>query len=222
MRISIIMGWILVVTALIVMVAGHFGDHTLSWTSSQISTYAATAPYDYFITGSMLLSALSLLIIGLLVSKYQIIGTGCAAHFVPALSGAAASGLLMLAYYEETAPNLNLLQRSGFLAIRTQSFHDAGLTIFFYSTVLLIMVTGFIILLYNSKTMVRILGGIILGLGPAAYLFMTTTWPKLIGFEGNTTGINQRAALFSLWLAVALILALASNKVLQPTEKNGG
>lgn len=219
MRNIIFIGWISAVASLASMVIGHLGSHELSWKSSQISTYAAAAPYDFFITGSILLSSLSLLIIGILVSRYQIAGNGFFAHLVPTLSGAAASGLLMLAYYEETAKTLNQLKKSGFWAIRIQSFHDAGLTVFFYSAVLLVILLGSITILHHSTAKIKILGGLVLSMGPLSYLLMTTAWPKLVGFEGMTRGVNQRAALFCLWLAVVLILAMASNKILEPTGK---
>lgn len=199
------------------MVIGHLGSHDLSWKSSQISTYAAQAAYDSFITGSILLSSLTLLLIGILVSRYQIIGTNVLVHLLPALSGASASGLLMLAYYEETAKSLNYLKKSGFWAIRIQSFHDAGLTIFFYSTLLLVMLLGFMSLLDAVSAKGKIKGAVILGMGPASYLLMTTRWPKIVGFEGITVGVNQRAALFCLWLAVVLILTIASHKAAEPT-----
>jgi len=218
MRTIIFIGWISVVTSLVAMVIGHLGSHELSWKSSQLSTYAATAPYDYFITSSILLFSLTLLIIGILVSKYQIIGTNFFAHLVPALSGASASGLLMLAYYEETAKTLILLKQSGFWAIRIQSFHDAGLLIFFYSSLLLVMLLGVLTILHNSKILLKVLGGLILSMSPVSYFLMTTIWPKLLGFEGITVGVNQRASLFCMWLAIVLILAMASNKALQPTE----
>ena len=207
-----IIGLVSVITSLLLMVIGHLGAHELNWLSYQISTYAATAPYDYFVTTSMVLSALSLLIIGVLISRDNIIGTNYFAHLVPALSGAAASGLIIVAYFEETAQTLSLLKQSGFWAIRVQTFHDAGLLIFFYSSVLLVILAGILIILYKSNIITKVLGGVILSMGPLSYVFMTTNWPKLIGLEGVTIGIKQRAALLCLWLAIALILAMASNK----------
>ena len=214
MRHVLIIGWVLAIASFLLMVIGHSGRHELSWISSQISTYAATAPHDYLVTTSMLLSSLSLITIGILVSKYKIFGESYSAHFVPALSGAAASGLIMLAYYEETAKTISLLKQSGFWAIRVQSFHDAGLFIFFYSALLLVMLLGILAIIYNRKHIYKVLGFVILSMGPASYLLMTERWPKFIGFEGVTTGVNQRAALLCLWVAVTLVLVIASNKSL--------
>ena len=203
--------WISVISALLFMVLGHLGQHDLSWKVSQISTYAATAPYDYFITTSMLLSSAALIATGILISKHNIFRFGYLAHFAPVLSGASASGLLMLAYFEETAKNLPMLKKSGFWAIRVQSFHDAGLLIFFYGAILLVILLGILTAIYNFKKSHKLFGILIISFGPAAYFLMTTPWPKYVGFEGITTGINQRAALFCLWAAVTIFLAVISN-----------
>lgn len=222
MKHVLIIGWVSAIASFLLMVIGHWGMHELSWISSQISTYAATAPHDYLVTTSMLLSSLSLIVIGILVSKYKIFGETYFAHLVPALSGAAASGLMMLAYYEETAKTISLLKQSGFWAIRVQSFHDAGLFIFFYSVLLLVMLLGILATIYNTKYFYKTLGVVIFSVGPASYLLMTTRWPKFIGFEGVTTGVNQRAALLCLWVAVTLVLVMASKKALQPTAESSG
>lgn len=221
MRTVLAIGWLSTVASLFSMVIGHLGVHEMSWVSAQISTYAASAPHDYFVTSSMLLSAFSLIVIGVLVSKYHIVGTGFLAHFVSPLSGAAASGLILVAYFEETATTLNILKQSGFWAIRIQSFHDAGLLIFFYSTVLLVMFLGLLVLTSNLKARTKVLGGAILAMGPASYFLMTTPWPKFIGLDGVTIGANQRAALFCLWLAIALVLIMASTKAIQHFAEGG-
>lgn len=220
MRTVLVIGWLSTVASLFSMVIGHLGVHEMSWVSAQISTYAATAPHDYFVTSSMLLSAFALIIIGVLVSKYHIVGTGFLSHFVSPLSGAAVSGLILVAYFEETATTLNMLKQSGFWAIRVQSFHDAGLLIFFYSTVLLVIFLGVLVVTSNLKAGTKILGGVVLAMGPASYFLMITPWPKFIGFDGIAIGANQRAALFCLWLAVALVLAIVSTKAIPQFAKN--
>lgn len=205
-------GLIIAFLSLFSMVLGHFGTHELNLMSFQISTYAAQAPYDHLITTSMLLSSLTLLIISFLNSKFQIYSSSYLAHFIPALSGAASFGLIMLAYFEETAKNLSELKQSGFIAIRIQSLHDAGLLMFFYSSLLLVMLLGMLTIIYNYKKINKVLGGIILCMAPVSFVLMTTKWPKAIGFEGVTVGLNQRAALFCLWLAFTITLVIASNK----------
>jgi len=214
-------GLIIALLSLLSMVLGHFGTHELNLMSSQISTYAAKAPYDYLITTSMLLSSLTLLIISFLNSKFQMFGSSYLAHFIPALAGAASFGLVMLAYYEETARNLSVLKQSGFMAIRIQSFHDAGLLMFFYSSLSLAVLLGTLTIIYNYNKINKVLGGIILCMAPISFMLMTTKWPKAIGFEGVTIGLNQRAALLCLWLAFTLMLVMASNKSFKPTPKSG-
>lgn len=213
-------GLIIALLSLVSMVFGHFGIHELNPLSSQISTYAAKAPYDYLITTSMLLSSLTLLVISFLSSKYQMFGSSNLAHFIPALSGAASFGLIMLAYYEETAGNLSALKQSGFMAIRIQSFHDAGLLMFFYSSLLLVVLLGALTIIYNNKIN-KVLGVIILCMAPTSFILMTTKWPKAIGFEGAAVGLNQRAALLCLWVAFTLVFIMASNNAFKPLPKNG-
>lgn len=213
MRTLVVTGWATLVGSLVCMVIGHLGAGRLSWISDQISTYAAVAPHDGFITASIWMSACGLLIVGILVSKYRILGRNDLAHLVPSLCGAAAAGLVMLSYFKATARSLAALKHGGFWAIRVQSFHDAGLSMFFYSALLLVMLAGVLALIHYSRVLERILGGAIFGMGPVSYFLMTTKWPRDVGFSGIATGVNERAALFCLWLAVAMILRLASRAI---------
>ena len=142
MKYTAITGLIFAVLALIAMLIGHTGAHELSWVSNQISTYAAKAPKDRWITTAMLLACGSLVCFGLLVSKYETLGRSLVAHGVTMLAGAATSGLILLACFEETATSLSALSKLGFAAIRQQSFHDAGLMVFFYCSIALGVVAG--------------------------------------------------------------------------------
>jgi len=209
MKILSYTGLVIAFSSLLMMILGHMGVHELSWRTSQISSYAARAPYDYFITSAIFFSALSLVIISVLISHYHIAGNTLVIHIMPVLLGGAAIGLLMLASYEETASTLSLLKQSSFWQIRIQSFHDAGLLIFFYSMLLAMVILGLMIVLSKSSLSVKIIGVLIASSGPASYLFMTTAWPKLFGIEGVTTGINQRSSLLVVWLAMVLILYLS-------------
>jgi len=204
-----IIAWACVALSLVLMVLGHFGSHELHWTSSQISTYAANAPYDYLISSAILFAALSLIVMSVLISRYQILGAHILIHFAPVLLGAAAAGLIMLASYEETANSIRMLKASSFWQIRIQSFHDAGLEIFFFSTLVFVMLAGFIVIFTRSHRKVKFIAAVIVGLAPSAVLLMATRWPQLLGFEGVTLGLNQRASLFCLWLAVALLLLIS-------------
>lgn len=192
------------------MIIGHLGAGRLNWLANQISTYAAVAPHDHFITASILLSSFTLLVVALLVSRHQIVGTSVYAHLIPLLAGAAASGLIVLSCFEETASSISQLKNAGFWAIRVQSFHDAGLLIFFYSSMILVMLLGVLVSINTRELITRLSGGAIAGMGPVSYFLMTTAWPKYVGLQGITVGANERASLFCLWLAVVLLLAHAS------------
>jgi hypothetical protein len=163
----------------------------------------------------MLLPCVTLVCISLLVSRYNILGDNDVAHTVPLCAGAAISGLLTLAAYEETARTVNMLKKAGFEAIRQQSFHDAGLLIFFYNAILVTVVLGVLIVAQAANGKEKILGGAVTLLGMAAFPLMTTAWPRLIGALGAGPGLRQRASLLSIWLAIALVLVVASNKVFQ-------
>ncbi len=221
MRGTAILGWIFTVGALFAMVTGHFGAHGLSWQAQQISTYAATAPFDAFVTASMLLSAAAILVVGVLITKYGLFGHAIWVHLVPPMAGAAAAGLVMVASYEETAPSLTLLKQASFLAIRLQSFHDAGLQVFFYSSVLLITTLGALAILSGATLVERLIGVLILSLGPGSFLLMRASWTQAIGMAGASIGLQQRAALLCLWLAVVCVLVIASGKQPKRTIVDG-
>ena len=218
MRTAVWIGWATTIAALAAMVIGHFGSHDLNWRSDQISTYAALGPLDALVSASMLLSATALAILGILSSRYGLFGTGLGGHVIPLLAGAAACGLLVLAAYEEAARTLTILRQSEFQAIRQQSFHDAGLLIFFYGSLLLVMMLGAMIAVSGATWMEKLVGLLILGLGPGSFLLMTTGWTAALGIDGPARGIQQRASLFCLWLAMAAMLAIASKRSRRQTS----
>ena len=201
------LAWISSLSALVAMIIGHFHAGRLSWLSDQISTYAAKAPLGGFVETSILLSVLSLFLLGVLVSRYGILGSSFLAHVIPFLTGAAASGLLLVARFEETAPNMSALKKAGFWAIRIQSFHDAGLLVFFYSAIVLVIALGVLIVVTGNAPRDKALGAVVACLGPLSYALMRTPWPKHLDIRGATLGINERTSLFCLWLAVVLVLA---------------
>ncbi len=217
-RILIVTGWLTLLSAMIAMIIGHTGSHDLSWTMNQISTYAAHAPHDRWITASMLLSCSTMAIFSLIVTS-KILGDNWLTHIVPLFAGAAAAGLLMLASYKETAGSVTLLRSSGFEAIRRQSFHDAGLLIFFYSSIALAVVLGILIIAQASRWREKVAGVVVALLGLAAFPLMTTAWPGLIGLLSTGPGLKQRASLLSLWLASLLVLAVASGKIFRQLQQ---
>ncbi len=218
-RILLATGWVTLVSALIAMIIGHTGSHDLSWETNQISTYAATATHHGWITAAMVLPCLALVCISILVSRYKVLGDTNLAHTVPLLAGAGISGLLILAVFKETARTMSMLKNSGFDAIRQQSFHDAGLLIFFYSTILLAVLSGILIIAQAAAWKRKILGGSVALSGLAAFPLMTMPWPRMIGILNAVPGLKQRASLLSLWLAIALVLAVASDYILRSSSR---
>jgi hypothetical protein len=216
-RTLIVTGWLTLLSALVAMIIGHSGDHDLKWTINQISTYAANAPHDQWITASMLLSCFTMVLVSLIVSN-KILGDNWLTHIVPLFVGAAIAGLLTLASYKETARSVKILPSSGFEAIRQQSFHDAGLLIFFYSATALAVVLGILIIAQASGWKEKIIGGAAALLGLAAFPLMTSAWPGLMGLLSTGPGLKQRASLLSLWLASLLVLAVASGKIFRPSQ----
>lgn len=160
----------------------------------------------------MLLPFVTLACVSILVSRHKILGDNDIAHIVSLFSGSAISGLLMLGGFEETARTMTLLKNSSFDAIRQQSFHDAGLLTFFYSAIVLDVVLGFLIVTRTTGWKERIRGAAVICLGIGAFPLMTTAWPRLIGILSAGPGLKQRASLLSLWLAIMVVLTVASSR----------
>ncbi|RPI77551.1 MAG: DUF998 domain-containing protein [Desulfobacteraceae bacterium] len=118
--------WPALILTPVALFIGHLGTHSLSWIQNQVSTYAVQAPHDHWITASMLLSALVLICIGLLFPAHPLYGQNFWSRMTALVLGAGAAGLLIIAGFEETAPNLKRLQAAGFNAVRQQSFHKAA------------------------------------------------------------------------------------------------
>jgi hypothetical protein len=220
MRNTVIAGWFFTILTLITMLIGHMGKHDLSWISNHISTFAANSPNDAWITASMIMSVAALLCISLLISRYQILGTNYLVHLIPILVGAVVSGLIVLATFEETAATIKELKSSNFNAIRQQSFHDAGLMIFFYCSICLTILAGFFCVIFRRRKSEKILGVIITCLGPISFLLMTSPWPKLLSMNGPSAGLKQRASLLCIWISMALLQSLAFNISLKRGREN--
>jgi len=216
MRKTALWGWLFALAALAAMVRGHMGEHGFDWKLNQISTYAARGPYGSWVTASMLLSAAAIACISVLVARHGLLGSNYLVYLVPVFAGAAVAGLVMLARYKETAMTMDALRRASLSDVRLQSFHDAGLLVFFYSTICLSALAGVCCALFRRGAGVRALGILVACLGPASFYLMTSGWSGFL----TGTGVRQRAALFSLWMSMALLLALAMKKPV-PGESRG-
>lgn len=192
----------------VTMVIGHLGDHNLNWTRNQISTFAAHAPNDDWITVSMLLSALALLCLSISLARHHEFRRNPLSHIASVILGVAVSGLIILASYEETARTVKQLKNLSFEAIRQQSFHDIGLLLFFYSSLTAILLLGIIVIVQQKTWSDKVMGAVIASTSPLSYVVMRSSWLKLFGIEGMSTGIKQRVAFLCLWVGALLVLSL--------------
>lgn len=204
-RISIA-AWVSLALTPVAMVIGHLGEPSLSWTTNHVSTFAARAANDDWITVSMLLAALAMSGIGIVVSNSSWPGGKIHSSLITMALGASVAGLLLLAVFEETAEGLAALRKLGFAAIRQQSFHDAGLYIFFNGAVFGLSAAG-AAMLAERGVRAKLLGGAVAASGPLAYAAMITSWPVLLGIAGAGVGLRQRLSFLFLWVGALLLLA---------------
>lgn len=209
-RISIA-AWASLALAPAAMVIGHLGEPDLSWSVNHISTFAARATYDDWITASMLLAAFAMVGIGTVVSSSSWPGGKIHSSLITMALGASTAGLLLLAVFEETAVGLSALRNLGFGAIRQQSFHDAGLFIFFHSAILALFAAG-AAMLAERGVVARLLGAAVAASGPLAFAAMFASWPAILGIAGAATGLKQRASFLLLWTGAVLLLAAVTRR----------
>jgi hypothetical protein len=204
-----IAAWLSLAMAPAAMVVGHLGERNLSWTVNHVSTFAARAANDDWITAAMLLAAFAMVGIGTVVSGSGWPGGRIHSSLIAMALGASVAGLLLLATFEETAEGLAALRQLGFGAIRQQSFHDAGLHIFFHGAVLALCAAG-AAMLAERGVRARILGATVAASGPLAYAAMVTSWPALLGIAG--VGLKQRLSFLFLWIGAVLLLAALTRR----------
>jgi len=212
-QITLLAAWAGLIVATPVLVIGHFGAHDFRWTYHQISTYAARAPNGSWITAGMLLSALTLFCLGIAISLGRTAAATLLSRIASMSFGTAGSGLLMLACCQETAMVGQPLQQLGFEAIRQQTFHDAGLSFFFFGSTLAIALSGLIVVLEGPGWIRRMLGGVVASTGPAACAALVSSWPQFLGFSDVGVGIMQRGAFFCLWIGALLLLTLLTKTI---------
>jgi hypothetical protein len=204
-----IAAWLSLALAPAAMVVGHLGERNLSLTVNHVSTFAARAANDDWITAAMLLAAFAMVGIGTVVSGSGWPGGRIHSSLIAMALGASVAGLLLLATFEETAEGLAALRQLGFGAIRQQSFHDAGLHIFFHGAVLALCAAG-AAMLAERGVRARILGATVAASGPLAYAAMVTSWPALLGIAG--VGLKQRLSFLFLWIGAVLLLAALTRR----------
>ena|ERR1700744_3512818 len=128
--------------ALVSMLVGHISAPELSWTRDPISTYAAHAPLSMWITIAMLASAATILLIGIEISRIPNAAYSFISAVIPSVSGASAAGLILLATFKETISKTISSSVPTTDQARLQAFHDAGLLLFFYGSLALLILVG--------------------------------------------------------------------------------
>lgn len=207
-RMAILFMWL----ALLSMVLGHMGEHSLNWRADQISMYAARAPWDIWITLSMFLVALAIILLGILIGRYAFLGKHALSQLLPQLSGIIIGGLFLIANFEAVAGSFAELRGASMGAIHFQGFHDAGLYLLFHGGLLLVLLLGLAMMIIQESGSRKMLGLLIALLAPLAYILMTSAWPQWLDLSGPTIGIKQRTSLFFLWLAIILLLMFNTPK----------
>jgi hypothetical protein len=202
----IIVVWACLSLTCLLLVVGHQGEHGLSWVDSQVSSYAAAAPLDGFVTAGMFTAAAGMLLTAVLLSWSGPFAGNLWAHLAALCFGASAVGLVVLASFEEAAPNLAALRRAGLEAVQQQSFHDAGLLVFFLSLVGGLVIAGIVTAAYRSDRVGRLLGVLVALSGPLAVGSLRCAWPSLLGIAGAAVGLRQRAAFLAFGVGVTLLV----------------
>ena len=207
---TVVSTWAFVLLMPISMMIGHFGSHDLEWTINPISTYAASAPNDTFITLSMYLGILGLLGIAVLVTRHNVLGNGFVSVLVPMLIGGTIAGLLLIANYEETIQFMDRVEDFDSESIQQQAFHNAGWTVFFYSLIGLLLTLGVAVFLVERKPLRKLLGIATFITVPLSFSLINTPWYRVIGLENIGLGLNQRLTILCLWLGIASFLVWVS------------
>lgn len=190
---------------------GHFGTHGLIWTQDPISTFAARAPLDVFISASMLLSAVTLIAVCLAAAEVSPV-PAFLRSLIPVVSGAAAGGLFLVATFEEAISlRLSILPPTPD-QIRMQAFHDAGLLLFYSGSLLVLCLLG-IMWIANCSGRVRYLGlvPIVCALGALSargWLILPAEW----------TGLSQRVSLLFIWIGLATVAFRYLRPVPSPSQ----
>jgi hypothetical protein len=222
MRIAVIIAWLVLLAAPLALFVGHLGARSLNWRDNQVSTYAALAPHANWVSVGMVLSAVSICCIGVGISLDTKLRINILSQIASMFCGAAASGLLMLFRFKETARTTALLKEMEFPAIRQQTFHDAGLLIFFSGVMLALMTSGLIAMIRSGSWGSRMLAAVVLVSGPVAYAALVSSWQEYLGFSGTVPGLKQRAAFFCFWVGALSLMALITKATLQSIIRQSG
>mmetsp|Transcript_6603 Transcript_6603/g.13083 ORF Transcript_6603/g.13083 Transcript_6603/m.13083 type:complete len:263 (-) Transcript_6603:23-811(-) len=212
-------------SAIACLLFGHSGDHDIDWVQRGISTFAANAPRDDWVTASIFLFALCSVLLGLMLSLTGPLRHRLSAHVASMLLGSTAVGLCMVAWFEEVRNH----PPRGYDAVRQQTFHDAGVMTFFFCALMALVVLGTSCLLcppsssavggrgddgrhssfLGARTQAwaeRLLGLVLIGITPLTSAIKDRNWTgRLLGLPGAAMGLRQRTS-FAV-LGTGLLLA---------------
>ena len=184
---------IALISSLIAMVVGHIGATELDWHLDPISTFAARAPLHIFVTASMLLSALAILLLGYDISLRAKSKFAIGYGILPCIAGASAAGLLMVAAFEEPVRWTFPHEAPSAEQIRVQAFHDSGLLLFYYGSLLTLALLG---AACAATTEGR---GKYWGILPPVFAIASYWGIPNIPLPNDSGGIKQRISLLLIW-----------------------
>ena len=185
------------------MIVGHIAAPELSWTRDPISTYAAHAPLRMWITFAMLAAAATILLIGIEVSRIPNAAYNFISATIPLIAGASAAGLVLLATFKETISKTISSSAPTVDQVRLQAFHDAGLLLFFYGSLVFLTLVG-IVWFRMRNGLSRFCAFVPIAMSVASW-YVLTRGP----FSANAFGLKQRVGLFLIWLGLAAFAYLA-------------
>eukprot|EP00440_Ansanella_granifera_P004208 gb/GFBE01004566.1/.p1 GENE.gb/GFBE01004566.1/~~gb/GFBE01004566.1/.p1 ORF type:complete len:239 (+),score=31.16 gb/GFBE01004566.1/:1-717(+) len=204
---------ITLLVAVCAVILGHtLGDPPFDWTQTHISTYAARAPFDDFITAGMLLFAAFMYSLGLQLSLASHFKDFLWAHTASQLLGTSAAGMVFLATFEESLLISTPRWKASADVLTQQNFHDSGVLIFYGSAMLATSVAG-VGLLFTGCRVEKVGGLVMLCCMPLVVVSRMIDFgalerlSKIKIAKGDAIGLRQRLMLGFLGLA-AFILAL--------------
>lgn len=197
------------------MLVGHFAAPELSWTRDPISTYAAHAPLSVWITIAILASAVTILLVGIEISRIPNAAYNFISAVIPLVSGASAAGLILLATFKETISKTISSSVPTIDQARLQAFQDTGLLLFFYGSLALLILVG--VVWFRIEDGPRRFCALIPITMSVASWYALTRGP----FPANAFGLKQRVGLLLIWLGLAAFAYFAPRPSRSGTDKAG-
>lgn len=196
----IILSWVIQLLIPILMLLGHLGQNSLDWKINQISTYAAKSTNDFFISTSLVLAAIALFIMGVLTNFINS-GSKILKILMTFSFGISIAGLVLIIRFEETAQTIHILKSLSWWKVRIQTFHDAGLILFFFNILILHFLFALDFILIFKEKLLKIFSSIIAIIGFCSFFVMKSNIIYQIG-------LKQRLSFFLIWIGMTIILTM--------------